>query len=58
MRRSAAVILGWSGDPSHPIETATELNELLPQSTLVVADNYSDFQRWPEIIREFVANVT
>ena len=53
-----ALILGWSGDPSHPIETATELNELLPQSTLVVADNYSDFQRWPEIIREFVANVT
>ena len=50
-----ALILGWTGDPTHPIATAKELNELLPQSTLVVARDYAEFQSWPKLIREFAA---
>ena len=50
-----SLILGWTGDPTHPIETAIELDRLLPQSTLVVAEGYSDFQNWPKLIRDFVS---
>ncbi len=53
-----ALVLGWTGDPTHPIETAMELDKLLPQSTLVVAEGYSDFERWPQLIREFVSGTT
>ena len=50
------LILGWAGDPSHPVETAVELEELLPQSTLVIANGYEDFKQWPSIIKEFISN--
>ncbi len=49
------LILGWTGDPSHPIETSTALAELLPQSELHIAEGYADFKQWPQLIREFVA---
>ena len=50
-----ALILGWTGDPTHPIETAIELDNLLPQSTLIVAEKYSELEQWPQFIREFVS---
>lgn len=50
-----SLILGWTGDPSHPIETATELDGLLSQSTLLVAERYSDVEKWPGLIRDFVS---
>ena len=50
-----SLILGWTGDPTHPIETAVELHRLLPRSTLVVAEGYSDFEKWPKLIRDFVS---
>ena len=53
-----ALVLGWTGDPTHPIETAMELDKLLPRSTLVVAEGYSDFEKWPQLIREFVSGTT
>ena len=53
-----ALVLGWTGDPTHPIETAMELDKLLPRSTLVVAEGYSDFEKWPQLIREFVSRKT
>jgi pimeloyl-ACP methyl ester carboxylesterase len=53
-----ALILGWTGDPTHPVETAIELDKLMPQSTLVVAENYSEFANWPQLIREFVIKTT
>ncbi len=49
-----ALILGWTDDPTHPLETAIELDRLMPQSTLVVAEAYSDLAQWPQLIREFV----
>ena len=53
-----ALVLAWTGDPTHPIETAAELDRLLPRSTLVVAEGYSDFEKWPQRIREFVSGRT
>ena len=53
-----ALILGWTADPSHPIETAVELHKYLPQATLDVAESYADLQRWPQLIREFVAKMS
>ena len=47
--------LGWAGDPSHPLESAIELDRLLPQSTLVVAENYAEFSQWPGLIRDFLS---
>jgi len=49
-----ALILGWTGDPTHPIETSTQLHELMPQSTLVTAENYEEFEPWAGLIRAFV----
>jgi len=49
------LILGWTGDSTHPLETAFELHTLLPQSTLVVAEGYRDFEHWPQLVREFVS---
>ena len=48
------LILGWVGDRTHPVEIAIELNRLLLNSTLVVAEGYSDFKQWPQLIREFI----
>lgn len=50
-----ALILAWTGDRSHPIETAKKLNELMPQAELHIAEGFSDLQNWPSKIRNFVA---
>lgn len=50
-------ILAWEGDVSHPLETAEELNRLLPQSELMIARNFADFKKWPSLIRDFVQKV-
>ena len=52
-----ALILGWTDDPTHPLETAIELDRLLPNSTLVVAKNYAEFESWPKLIGEFVSGI-
>ena len=50
------LVLGWIGDPTHPVETAEELHRLLPDSELVIANGYSDFKKWPELMRNFLQN--
>ncbi len=52
-----ALILAWKGDPSHPIETALELDRLLPQSRLHIAEGYSDLTEWSALIRNFVNDI-
>jgi pimeloyl-ACP methyl ester carboxylesterase len=52
-----ALILAWTGDPGHPIEVAVELNELLPNSDLVVAKNYADVQKWSLLIESFISGL-
>jgi pimeloyl-ACP methyl ester carboxylesterase len=51
------LILAWSDDPAHPLTTAKALHLLLPSSTLVVAERYSDLEKWPGLIRQFVAKM-
>jgi pimeloyl-ACP methyl ester carboxylesterase len=52
-----SLILAWVDDASHPIETAMELEKRLPQSELVIAEGFSDFEKWPGLIREFVSGL-
>jgi pimeloyl-ACP methyl ester carboxylesterase len=51
------LILAWSDDPAHPLATAQALHLHLPNSTLVVAERYSDLEKWPELLRQFVAEL-
>lgn len=51
------LILAWSDDPAHPLATASALHGLLPDSTLVVAENYADLEKWPGEIRRFVTQL-
>jgi pimeloyl-ACP methyl ester carboxylesterase len=52
-----ALILAWTGDPGHPLEIAVELNQLLPQSSFVVAKDYSDVEKWPRLMQDFILNI-
>lgn len=49
-----ALILAWTGDASHPVETAERLDALLPRSELVVADDLRAVLSWPERVVAFV----
>jgi len=46
------LILAWPDDPIHPLQSARELNDLLPASRLVIASGVDDLKRWPQIIHE------
>lgn len=53
--RMPALILAWTGDPSHPMSSAETLAAHLPNNQMVVAHNAGEFASWPGLIREFVA---
>lgn len=48
------LILAWSGDPTHPLRTATRLHELMPHSRLVVARTPYGVMAWPGLFAEHV----
>ena len=50
-----ALILAWSDDPVHPLETGEELHRLLPDSTLVTAGTMAEVEQWTDRICEFVS---
>jgi pimeloyl-ACP methyl ester carboxylesterase len=50
-----ALILAWSGDPTHPVSTAKRLAELLPDAELHVAKKSGDIAGWAERIRSFLS---
>ncbi len=56
--RAPTLILAWKDDPSHPVEVAEELHELIPNSELIIAEDYADIKIWPERIREFVNSLS
>jgi pimeloyl-ACP methyl ester carboxylesterase len=49
------LILAWSDDRAHPLVTANALHGVLPDSRLVVAERYADLEKWPGLIRQFMA---
>jgi pimeloyl-ACP methyl ester carboxylesterase len=53
-----ALILAWPDDKTHPMETAKELNALLPKSELVIANSINDVAKWPQIIYKFIEEIS
>jgi len=53
-----ALILGWTGDPVHPMSTAEELARLLPHAELHRASTREELDGWTDLAREFLAGVT
>jgi 3-oxoadipate enol-lactonase len=52
-----ALILAWTGDPIHPLETAEELQSLLPEAELHVASSPSDLRSWTDLTGGFLRRV-
>lgn len=52
-----ALILAWTGDSTHPVQSAQELHQLLPNSALHIAANHEEFLRFPDHIRAFAASL-
>lgn len=50
-------ILAWTGDTTHPLETAQTLNGLLKKSELTITENAAGFFEWPEKIRDFLLSL-
>lgn len=48
------LILAWADDATHPLTVAEELNEVLPNSQLVIANSFNDIKSWSQIIRDFI----
>lgn len=53
-RRIPTLILGWIGDPTHPLAVSEELHDLLPGSQLSIAYSPEDVRRWPDVIGSFI----
>ncbi|MGR6971183.1 alpha/beta fold hydrolase [Streptomyces cynarae] len=49
-----ALVLTWSGDPGHPVSTAEQLAELLPDARLHVSHDPTDIATWDERIADFL----
>jgi 3-oxoadipate enol-lactonase len=48
------LILSWTGDPTHPVETAAELARLIPHAEWHVASTAADLAGWTNLIAAFV----
>jgi len=49
------LILGWTGDPSHPLTTAARLQELMPHAELAIATTRAGMLAWTGRIGDFLA---
>lgn len=52
------LILSWSGDPTHPRETAHELSTLIAGSEWYEARDAAAFARWTRVVDRFVRGVS
>lgn len=52
------LILGWTGDPTHPLTTAARLQELMPHAELAIATTRAGMIDWTRRISEFVERNT
>lgn len=50
------LILGWAGDPSHPVRTAELLHRSLPNSRRVVAQTPYGVMAWPGLFADHVTS--
>ncbi|NML59761.1 alpha/beta hydrolase [Massilia sp. RP-1-19] len=51
------LILAWTGDSTHPLQSAQELHRLLPNSALHVAASHEEFLQFPDHILAFAASL-
>ena len=52
------LILAWSDDPTHPLQTAEELARHLPNAQLHIASSNEEVLHWPQLISDFVHRVS
>jgi 3-oxoadipate enol-lactonase len=52
------LVLAWDTDPGHPLSTAEDLVELIPQAELEVAGQLADVVGWTDRVEEFLDRVT
>jgi pimeloyl-ACP methyl ester carboxylesterase len=50
-----ALILAWRADPTHPVSTAEQLAQCLPQAELRTARTLEEVRAWSAGIRDFLA---
>lgn len=48
------LILAWTGDPVHPVDTAEQLEELIPDARLHVASTEAELTTWTGLVADFV----
>ncbi len=51
------LILAWTGDPGHPVETARRLDELLPNTALHEASTPAEVEAWTGHLVDFVTGL-
>ena len=49
------LILAWTGDPGHPMDTAERLVELLPDAQLHAASTLDQLRSWTDLMTDFIA---
>jgi 3-oxoadipate enol-lactonase len=55
--QAPTLVLAWRGDPGHPVSTAEQLGELLPNAELRVAGTLEEIHAWSPAIRAFLADL-
>jgi pimeloyl-ACP methyl ester carboxylesterase len=49
------LILGWTGDPGHPVSTAARLQELIPHAQLGLASTQQGLATWTQRVVDFLS---
>ncbi|TKG96665.1 alpha/beta hydrolase [Puteibacter caeruleilacunae] len=49
------LILGWKGDPTHPIKSCEELQKALPHAQVHIANSYEDYHANTSIVAQFLS---
>jgi pimeloyl-ACP methyl ester carboxylesterase len=52
-----ALILGWTGDPTHPLTTAARLQELMPHAEVALATTRAGLSEWGARVDDFLSRV-
>jgi len=50
-------ICAWTGDSSHPVETATSLRDTIDGADLVIATAPADLPRWTDAVIDLMNTV-
>lgn len=53
--RQPTLVLGWPGDPGHPLSTAETLAQVLPRAELHVSRTGSDIRTWGSRIAAYLS---